>query len=537
MTSTEKVSKWQRFEHQAIRAFQHLAARRRTSVLVCAILGFGLPALFGAIQGFAEPTVHDEFSHLLAADTFAHGRLTNPTPDMWQHFESPHILLQPSYMSKYPPGQGMVMGLGQALFGHPAFGVWLSVGLAAGSLCWMLQAWTRARWALLATLLFIVALGVTHNWSQRYWGGMLAVAGGALLFGGLRRILHRPSVASSLAMACGTLMLANTRPYEGAIVALACFVVFVVWFVKDRRLNWQRKILRTIAPIAAVLLIGGGWMLYYNYRVTGSAFTMPYRVHHRQYFRAPLFVFQSENEPTAEGHPRLKRFHDQFRAKQFGKSYFFTEPRDLMTLHLQSFLGLALAAPIVIAFPWLVRDRWLLLVMGIWLFLALMMSLATFSRISHYAAPIVGVTFLLLAASLRRLRLMRTGSVPLPRLKCRYLLLLLLCLWIVGEGPRIARASYYALRGDARQLSDFTRTDVIQEVSKEDGPHLIIVQYAPDYSLHHEWVYNGADINGQNIVWAHDLGEEQNQKLPGSFPNRKAWLLKVTNSGSDLERR
>ena len=144
------------------------------ALLWCGLIGFLLPAGYGLLNGVREPAVHDEFSYLLAADTFAQGRLSNPAPLLPEFFEAPHVLVTPTYNSKYPPGQALMLALGQRVGGHPIWGVWFTCGVFAASLCWMLQAWSSRRWAIAITLLTTVTLGTSSYWAQSYWGGMLA---------------------------------------------------------------------------------------------------------------------------------------------------------------------------------------------------------------------------------------------------------------------------------------------------------------------------------------------------------------------------
>jgi hypothetical protein len=520
------------FAFQAIdRWFVILARKKSSSVLVVGVLALALRASLIPILGIPEPAFHDEFSYLLAADTFAHGRLTNPSHPMWIHLESFHINLQPTYMSIYPPVEGAVLAGGD-LLGHPWIGQLLAGALMCSALCWMLQGWLPPTWALLGGLLAVLRLGTLSYWVNGYWCASVVALGGALVLGTLPRIRHHLRIRDALWMGLGLSILAQSRPYEGFLFSLPVAAAMIAWLTGRRRPRYSVSMYRVVLPIVFVLGLTAAGMVFYNQRVTGDPLRMPYLLNHATYSHTPFFLWEKPEPPRTYRHEVMRRFYEQdFREFERKRtlSGFVRFKGTKFLLAWGFFFSPALSVPLF-SLPWIIRDRRMRLpVFASTVFLLGLLGL-TWSM-NHYFAPATGLVYLISLQGLRHLRFWQWRGRPVGSSLTRAIPLI--CCAMVGL--RISAIVAHAQIEPSWPRGNLERARILRTLESSPGDHLILVRYGPSHRADSEWVYNAADIDHAKVVWARDMGAHDNQELLQYFETRKVWTLDPDQSPARLE--
>jgi len=492
-----------------------------------------------------SPGIADEFGHLLAADTFAHFRVTNPTNPMWLHFENLSAIQRPTYASKYPPGQGLFLAFGEVVFGHPFWGVCLSIGLMCAAICWALQGWVSPKWAIIGGLLAVVRLGTFSYWANSYWGGAVAAIGGALVFGALPRIKAEQKVWHASVMALGLGVLANSRPYEGLLLSLPVLVYVLFFLLKVRPEKRVRVVCRVALPMVAVLTLAFAAMAYYCWRITGSPIRTPYQVAQNTYYPTPLFVFQ----PL----PRLQNYQNAVFADDFAHwefpAYHASREHPLLVAEIKIihfwlfFFGPTLSLPcaaLLFALPYgyswknlSTETRQLLTITVISL---VGMLLPLFFN-PGYIAPLTVVIYILLIKAMCRLRLWKVNGQLVGAALVHASLALCVLLIVVRVLAAPLHLSLYGARTWCSrdfQLTD--RANLLFTLSRLDKDQLVIVHHPKIRLSAGEWIFNDADIDKAKVIWARDMGPQKNAELISYFKDRQVWLLEPDAGPANISR-
>jgi hypothetical protein len=514
--------------------FRRLARKKGLSVLIVGITALALRLAILPLCPIPLPFIPDDFSFLLAADTFASGRLTNPTPAMWMHFETMHVTMRPTYMSMYFPAQGLLLAAGRVLAGHPWYGILVMTALMCAAICWMLQAWLPPSWALLGGVLAILRLGLFSSWINTYTGaGSITTLGGALVLGAFPRFMKEARLRDGMLLAVGVILLGTCRPYDAMLLCLPVALVLTrsIFFGKNRAV--AAKLLRSTLIPLTLILAAGMWMGYYDYRAFGNPLTLSYTVDRAQYATAPYFIWQSKRPEPIYRHKMMRdsyRIELEIFAKIHSRTGFGPETLVKAGKGLLFFAGIALLPPLIMTRRVLLDRRVRFLVLCVLVLIA--GQLVEVFLLHYYLAPFVAAFYAIGLQAMRHLRVWRPNDQPVGMTLVR--LTVTLCVVLAGVRlyaeplhldipiwPGTWAAEWYG----QSSLSGVKRAQIESRLEQMPGRQLVIVRYPLDHSPLDEWVYNAANIDSSKVVWAREMDEAENLQLIHYYKDRTVWLV------------
>lgn len=523
------------FFRRVERAFMPLARKKGLAVLVAGLSVFVLRLAILPIFPIPRPFVPDDFSFLLAANTFASGRLANPTPAVWHSFETIHVTMVPTYMSMYFPGQGLLLAAGKVVLGNPWFAVLVASALMCASICWALQAWLPPGWALFGGFIAVVRLGLFTCWTNTYHAaGSLTAIGGALVIGSAPRLMKTARMRYAFLMGIGIAILILTRPFEGMLLCMPVAVLIGRWAIKGKNRPPIPVLLRRACLPVAVFVGAALWLGYYDYKAFLSPTTLPYTVDRNTYAVAPYYIWQHPRPTPAYNNRVMQRFytHDEyeFYAQMHTWSGFVLNTLLKVYLTFLFYAGFALMLPLIMIRR-VFHDKRLRFLVVCCLVLLAGMSIEIY-LLPHYVAPFTVIFYAIGLQCMRHLRVLKSNRQPAGLTLVRSIALIVLLL----AGLRLgARSMHIGVPQEPTSGWNSTwfgpehygdqRAQVEAQLGGLPGPQLAIVRYGAKHDNLNEWVYNCPDIDASKVVWARELNAADNKELIDYYRNRTVWLV------------
>jgi hypothetical protein len=509
-----------------LRPVTHHPARQLVFVALFAIVA---RAVFLPWLGAPVPSVYDEESMLFQAQTFALGRLANPTPPFWQHFETFYINQIPAYASMYFPGRGAPLLLGLVAFDNAWAGVWASAVFMAVAATWMLQAWVSLPLAFLGGIIVVLRFCVFSFWINSFYGGAFTAVGAFLVLGAVARFRNEPRWTWGFVLAIGASILMLTRPYEGALLCIPVAALLLFDFVRGQGGFAHRARLlagsKVVLPVAGLLACSAAFLLAYNVATTGSALKTPYTLQRETYAQAPAFLTSPPIASRQQGPGYFRAYYELEASTYWYRNSVGKLLRSVLAkiYYTWNFYIGATFSLAFIAGLWACRRSFFLL--GGIAFFMLGFFLETWN-FPQYTAPLFP---LMLVVLMRGIGWLRSPERTRPA-----------ALFLARAAPASAAAlllmpaSSLVLGWPERSVStvqgvccttrfDALRPALISTMQARPGKDLVLVRDGPHNPTNYELVFNEPDIEQAEIVWAHRLGPLEDQKLLEHFAGRQIW--------------
>ena len=284
----------------------------------------------------------------------------------------------------------------------------------------------------------------------------------------------------------------------------------------------EHRNIRALAVLAgAVVLIGAG-TLYYNYRVTGDPWLLPYQLHQKIYgmpqrFRGRLAILTASR--VAAQKDIWNTFQWQlglFQSQSTWKGLIAAIPHKL-EIFREFYLPAILTLPLLLVIPlWRRADTRFLLFAGVFVLYTEFVLYPFF--FAHYAAPLYGLLLVLLMQGAREMRALQWRGRRLGAALFRW--------WVVaGSASCFLLTLGGSLAPELIVQEETPRSQIERTLEQRGGKHLVLVRYTAAHNFHEPWIYNAADIDRSRVIWARDSGAADTAPLLRYYRNRQVWLV------------
>ena len=177
----------------------------------------------------------------------------------------------------------------------------------------------------------------------------------------------------------------------------------------------MRRVILPLGFMSALTLASVG---FYNYKVTGNVFQLPYFVHEKMYSVSPQFIWEELPPAPTYRHDIIRTFHTAFELPVYleKRSFWGFISRNFAALMFFIFYGLSVfAIPVIGSFrtllAWACRSRWGRMALLDYLIFVIGIMIEVHNRL-HYWAPVTALNYFFMVQGLRlwRVRDRRMGQ-------------------------------------------------------------------------------------------------------------------------------